>query len=327
MKNIYLTVAFSIAAHITFAQASGNVNYNKQIQAQTKIPDSNINISVNTSADLTFSVKGLSNVRPDAYVAIFNLNQVGKTTEEVSTLMDQRINSALSELSKKLTLETVVDMVSFVPVYEIEVEKKLFNKKTYNEVPAGFEVQKNIHIKFTKLNDLNLIIAVMAMNEIYELVRVDCFANNLDGVKKELQTKAQNMLKEKFKNYQLLLGEKLENSRQQLGDGFKVVLPIEMYKSYTAYKSTSLNLRKSEQIKESDKSQVLYYQPVLDKEFDFVVNPTVLEPVIQVMYEVKLMVTRDKTPQPIVEAPKPVPTKEYFLITPSGDVKNLNIGK
>lgn len=322
---MYLAVAFTIATQTIFAQLSGNINYGTG-QTQHKIPESNINISVNTSADLTFSVKGLANIKPDAYVAIFNVNQVGKTTEEVSILLDNRIKAALSDLSKKLTLESVIDMVSFVPVYEIEVEKKLFNKKTYNEIPAGFEVQKNIHIKFTKINDLNEIISVFAMNEIYELVRVDCFANNLASVKKDLRTKAQSMLMEKFKNYQLLLGENLENARKQLGDGFKVSLPIEMYKSYSAYKSSSLNLGKSANVKEADKTQVMYYQPILDKEFDFVVNPTILEPAIQVMYEVKLVVTRDKTqPQPIVETPKP--QKEYYLITPTGDVKNLNIGK
>ena len=56
----------------------------------------------------------------------------------------------------------------------------------------------------------------------------------------------------------------------------------------------------------------------MDKEFDFVINPVIVEPVIQVMYEVKLRIKREKK--------KEETKKEYFLITPAGEVKNLRIG-
>ncbi len=48
--------------------------------------------------------------------------------------------------------DVFTDMLSFVPVYEIETTRKLFSK-TYQEVPAGFEIQKNIHIRFTDARD------------------------------------------------------------------------------------------------------------------------------------------------------------------------------
>ena len=107
-------------------------------------------------------------------------------------------------------------------------------------------------------------------------------------------------------------------------DGYKVILPIEMYKSYEAFSSSSLNLKKSADMKSADKTTSLYYQPIIDKEFDFVINPVILEPVIQVMYEIRLVINREKareTKQPMIKE------KEYMLITPNGDVKNLNINK
>lgn len=295
-------------------QVSGNINY----QTTVRYPDNNINISFHSNADLLVSVKGLANVKADSYVAIFNVTQVGENTEEINRLIDGRINQSIENFKTKVGVEIFVDMISFVPVYEYEVEKKIFSKKTYNEIPAGFEIKKNIHIKYTDPDLLNELISVFSNAEIYDLVRVDYFSNKLEAIKKELMTKAKILLKEKQKNYQALLSVELDSIEKQVVDGYKVVLPVEMYKSYQAYSASSLNLKKAANKNQINKSTTLYYQPVIDKEFDFVINPTILEPVIQVMYEVKLKVNREK--DKIEKA-----DKEYIFVTPNGDLKNLDI--
>lgn len=322
MQKLTVSLFFIFLAGQIDAQVSGNANY----QQQVKYTDNNINISVNTSADLTVSVKGMANVKADAFVAIFSVTQLGVSAKEVNDLIDSRINNALENIKKKATVETVVDMISFVPMYEYEEEKKIFSKRTYNEVPAGFEVKKNIHVKYTSVNDLNEIIAAFSMEEIYDLVRVDYFSNSLEAIKKELATKAKAALNDKFKSYQTLLGENLESARKQMGEGYKIVLPVEMYKSYQAYNSSSLYPKKG-QVQQANKGTTMYYQPVIDKEFDFVINPTVLEPVIQVMYEIKLQVYRDtKTAAAPVTATAQKPIKEFYLVTPVGDIKQLPVG-
>jgi len=52
--------------------------------------------------------------------------------------------------------------------------------------------------------------------------------------------------------------------------------------------------------------------------FDFVINATVLEPVIQVQYEIKMAINREKKPASKTD-------KEFILITPNGDLKTLNL--
>jgi len=208
-------------------------------------------------------------------------------------------------------------MVSFVPQYEYEVDKKIFSK-TYNEVPVGFELKKNIHIKYSNPNDLNAIVSTLTGSEIYDLVRVDYFSNNLETIKKELMTKARSLMQEKLKTYQALMGQKLDSLDKQVIDGFRAVLPVEMYQSYQAYNSSSLNISKAKAVNTADKSRTQYYQPIFDKEFDFVVNPTIFEPAIQVLYEIRLNINLEKE--------KPVnPAKEYILLTPNGDMKNINL--
>lgn len=312
MKRISLAFFAIFLTTFSYGQVSGNINY----QTQVNYPDQNINIGYPSNADLYVSVKGMANVKADSYVAIFNVTQVGKTTEEVNKMIDTRISQSLEQLKLKAGIETLVDMISFVPVYEYEVEKKTFSKKTYNEIPVGFELKKNIHIKYSKASDLNEIIAILSNSEIYDLVRVDYFSNNLEAIKKDIMARSKVIMQEKLKNYQAMLGDNLETVEKQLLDGFRVVLPVEMYKSYQAFNSSSLNLKKAANSNQADKSTTLYYQPIVDKEFDFVINPTILEPVIQVMYEVKLKVNREKKAATKTD-------KEYILVTPNGDLKEL----
>ncbi|OXA72482.1 SIMPL domain-containing protein [Flavobacterium aquidurense] len=314
MKKLFFTFLTLSFSTCIMAQVSGNVNY----RDQQSYNNNAIDINFPSDNTIVVSVKGLANIKADAYTAIFSITQNGKTTKEVNELMDQRITPSLTEIKLKKSAETFVDMISFVPVYEYEAEKKVFNRKTYNEIPAGFELKKNIHIKFTDPNQLNEFIAILSNYEIYDLVRVDYFSTTLETIKKEMMTKAKLLIQEKLKNYQELLGETFINAEKKITDGFIINLPVEMYKSYEVYNSSSLNLKKAANINQVNKSVTLYYQPVFNKDFDFVINSTVSEPVIQIQYEIKIAINREKKPVSKND-------KEFILVTPNGDLKTLNM--
>ncbi|RUT69706.1 DUF541 domain-containing protein [Flavobacterium cupreum] len=314
MKKLFFKFLTLLFSPLIIAQASGNINYqNRQYAA-----NNTINISFPENEAIMVSVKGLANVKADAYTAIFSITQTGKTTQEVNELMDKRIMQSLNEIKLKKGVETFIDMISFVPVYEYEAEKKVFNRKTYNEVPAGFELKKNIHIKYTDPNQLNEFISILSNYEIYDLVRVDYFSNSLETIKKEMMNKAKILIQEKVKNYEMVLGETFTNAEKRIADDFIVNVPVEMYRSYEAYNSSSLNLKKAANINQLNKSVTLYYQPVVSKEFDFVMNPAVLEPVIQIQYEIKIAITKERKLLSKTD-------KEFILVTPNGDLKTLNI--
>lgn len=318
MKKRNILVLITLLSQAAFGQEYGNIGYRTEFQYLTQLPDNNIELPNPSNSTTTLTIKGLTNLKADSYVAIFNVSQVGKTAEEVNMLMDTRINEVLTKLKTKQGLETYVDMLSFVPVYEYETEKKVFNKKSYNEIPKGFELKKNIHIKFTDHSLMNEIISTMATSEIYDLVRVDYFSDKLEATKLEMVAKSKTLLQDKLKNYKVLIGPKMDSTERALIDGFKVVYPIEMYKSYQAYSNTDLNLKKTSSmgVNQAEKSVTQYYQPVVDKEFDFVINPTILEPVIQVMYEIKIVLTEES---------KEKPANQYYFITSGGDLKQIPV--
>lgn len=311
MKKLTLALGLIFQSVLGFSQASGNINYQSKVQLESN----NINISPNSYSGILLGIKGLANVKADSYLAIFNVTQVGKTEEEANDFLNKRIKAALLPFANQKNIETYVDMVTFVPTYEFTETKKIFSKRTYNEVPTGFEIKKNIHIKFTNINQLNDFITALAKEEIYDLVRVDYFSSQIENVKKELATKARTMLSEKMKNFEVLLGETFVSANKGIADGYKVMLPLEMYKDYEAYNSENLSNRRPGNILSLNKSKTLYYQPILDKEFDFTINPVIVEPVIQIMYEIKILINKDKKDS----------KKEYYIVTPNGELKTLPI--
>ncbi len=318
MKKTILILALAFAGKSAFGQASGNINYLEQVRIQ----DNNINIVIGTN-DVIVSVKGLANIKADNYVAIFNITQVGENIQEINTLLDNRIEMIKKRFEGNATVEFYTDMVSFVPVYEYETEKKLFSKKTYNEIPKGFELKMNIHVRYKDPNALGKIVSACSESEVYDLIRVDYFSSQMEQIKKDLAAKSKLLLKEKLKSQQELLGRDFAPLEKQMAEGYKVVYPLEMYKSYQAYSNSSLNLKKAASSTQIEKSTTLYYQPIIDKEFDFVINPDVFEPVIQVMYELTFMVTvpDPKPEKEIVEKT----VKEYLMVTPAGEIKALNL--
>lgn len=309
------------------SQNSGNINYQLGKNNQSiRLPENNIQASFGNSNEFIFQSKGLYNVKADAYVAIFSVSQVAKTAEEVNRLIDERIKAVESGLTSLSDASLYVDMITFVPVYEYEIEKKIFSKKTYNEVPVGFELKKNLHIEYKNPETLNQLMRLCSTVEIYELVKVDYISSKLEQVKKEMREKAKGQIREQMKFQEDLLGVAMDSLHKELAEGFRVMYPVESYKSYQAFSSPSLYLTKSAQVNVVDKQRVMYYQPVVDKEFDFVVNPILVEPVIQVMYELKLKARRAPKKQPkVIQVDKEV--IEYIWLTPQGEVKSLKEGR
>ncbi|MFT5778871.1 MAG: hypothetical protein ACI837_001828 [Crocinitomicaceae bacterium] len=332
MKKKTLLLLAMVISIFTFGQNSGNVNYQLGNTGygvgiipnvnQTKmfgLPDPRTN-------DLFIVVNGLSNIVADTYVAIFHVTQVGVTADEVNRLLTNRVDKVTKDIkAKDAAAKVYVDMLSFVPMYEYDVEKKVFSKKTYNETPKGFELKKNIHIQFNNPESLNDFIAICTESEIYDLVKVDYICTDLAAKKKELAAKAMTVVKEKIARFTLLLDTDLSDVHRLAVEDYQVYYPLESYASYEAYSSTSLDLKKTANVNTAAKSRTQYYQSIPSKEFDFILNPIVLEPVIQVVYQVKLKIAIP--PKSVVVAPVVKQGKEYVLITPNGDLKTLQIVK
>ena len=208
-----------------------------------------------------------------------------------------------------------VDVVSLVPIYEFEVEKKLFSKN-YSEVPKGFELQKNIHISYVQSDLLDAILTAAARQEIYELVKVDYIVKSPEDAYKELRDKSIKNMNTKIKDFEQL-GVKLDTVYRVISEGKGVAYPISRYQSYQSAQSTSLEKSGRGEVTKIRKPLAYYYNALPYDLFDIVVSPEYLEPVVQYTY--KLKVRYIIKPDPVKERTK------YLWLTPQGEVRTLKV--
>jgi uncharacterized protein YggE len=272
---------------------------------------------------IQFSASGLFNMRADHYVAIFNVTQLGETAEKTDSLLSRRIEKFEREMKSTQmdSVRIVTDMITFVPHYDFKVVDKLFSK-TYNEVPDGFELQKNIIVTYKKSNQLNQIITAAAAAEIYDLAKVDYFIDDVSKQYEKLRLKCLETLKEKIKSYEII-GVELEGAKRSVSEDFATMLPHNRYDQYTAVARPSIRGIKRasgsvDKISLADLTPTRYYHAIPYDQYDVVLNPVVSEPMIQLTYRINVKFILKETAD--------VKTNVLF-ITPNGQLQNIDLTK
>lgn len=308
------------------AQVKGNAIYEKNVHYD----NAGYNNSQNTRAvtppptaslqsdGVVFDIHGISNQKATSYVVMFSITQTGATADTANKLLQDRYEKFVAELQKLgIAKENIfLDMVSFVPVYEYEVEKKIFSQ-TNVEVPKGFEIQQNVHIKYKDGNLLTAMISAAARCQIYDIIRVDYTIDNQEQVVLELQQKTMDFLKLKMKDYEKI-GYRLDTMYLTFAEQNSVVYPTQRYSSYTAFTSSPLESARGK-VANARKAETSYYDRVPYNNFDVVINPTILEPSIQFMYNLRVMAHYHRPSVPTT------PKKEFIWVTPQGTTQVLKI--
>jgi len=272
---------------------------------------------------LILEVNAMMNMKADSYLAIFNITQLGQTAEEADSLMNERVNGVMRRVREHGVKESDVftDMLSFVPVYEIETTRKLFSK-TYQEVPAGFEIQKNIHITFRDARILDKLVTAAAKEEIYDLVKVDFFVQKQSACYDTLRIFATKLLQQKIDNFGKL-GVKVDESHRVGAEKNGAYFPLDRYTTYQSRSQSSLNSRRKGQVvNDVKKSNTLFYNKVPYGQFDIVLHAEITEPPVQYTYNLTLQCQ-------LPEGFQKKDVKEiikYMWITEKGEVKELKMG-
>lgn len=314
MKKIIITLFLSIIyIYSANAQVMGASQYNSSNDSSKNDPVSE-NLIPNND-EILISVNGLMNVVADSYVATFNLIQVGETTDDVDRRMNDRIdlfrnNLRYAGISGR---DIKIDLVSVVPNYDIQTETKIFSK-SYNEQPAGFEMQKSICVSYSQSGQLEAIMTAAMKSEIYDLVKCDYFVKDISSLKDSLRNACMNEINKKVKSYEIT-GIKLESMKKSIADNNFTILPLSRYYSYQAFARPSLNsIKRKYAFNEVVKSTTKYYQPINYAMYDIILNPVITEPVVQLSYSVTIKYIQQEN--------KPA-DKACYMLTPSGEMKQI----
>jgi hypothetical protein len=213
-----------------------------------------------------------------------------------------------------------VDMVNFLPKYEYDLGKKLFSPKTYTETPKGFELQKNIHVRYTAPALLDRIVTAAARQDIYDIVKVDYNVKDPQARYAQLREAAFQYLNQIKKQY-LAIGVRLDSAYTITAENAWVAYPLNRYESYQAYSSQRLDDSDGGKVYRADKQTSRFYNAVPSNDYDIVINPEILEPAVQFSFNLLAHFSfPERKP-----AEKLVVKKEFVLVTPTGEVKSLKL--
>ncbi len=246
---------------------------------------------------LILEARVLFNAPAKSYQAVFSVTQVGESLEEAQKLLSRRLQQftkALTDLGIAPT-DIYPDFVFQVPVYAFETEKRLFSK-SYNEVPTGVRLQKNLHIGYVKEEWLEKIMEEAAKAEIYDLAKVQYLVADQRAVTDTLRQVALRVISKKNKELRSI-GVKFNAKYQTVADQLTVYQPAERYESYTAYSAAQLgNQRRGATVNEVEKTVTRYYSPMASEGYDWVENPSPLAPTVQFVYilRVKYVLKREQ---------------------------------
>lgn len=312
------------------AQVAGNIIYNESARWQFQNQVEQLRANTPQQNEVTFEINAICNMKADSYLAIFHLTQVGSNAYEADSLMNARLNAFKSAVKRKGVPEedVVIDMLSMVPVYHVEVTKQLFSK-TYTEIPAGFEIQKNIHVHFKDAAILDDIITQAALQEIYDLIKVDYYIKDVTAVYDTLRALATELLGDRVDQFEVI-GIPLKDQWRYANDRQGVYFPLDRYTTYESVSNTSVEASQKKRrasetyVPAKRKNKTLFYNKVPYTNYDIVINPEIIEPAVQYVYnlQVNFLLEREKEEKPEPKIEIQTQTK-FILVTPDGNLKEL----
>lgn len=317
-RTLLSTTALLLAFHAR-PQAMGNLMYEADNRIWFQQALQPVKASIQNDM-LVLEVNAMMNATADSYLAIFHIVQLGQTAEEADSLMSERVYGFTQRVERDGVKEKDVftDMLSFIPVYEVEATRKLFST-TYQEVPAGFEIQKNIHVRFRDARVLDKLVTAAAKEEIYDLVKVDYFVEQQSACYDTLRMFATKLLQQKLENFEKL-GLKVKESHRNAAEQNGAFFPLDRYTAYQTRTQSSLNSRRKGQVvNDVRRPQTLFYNKVPYGNFDIVLHAEITEPPVQYTYNLTLQCALP----PNVKEKEVKEMIKYIWITDKGDAKQV----
>ena len=357
-KKYLIVVAFFATLGNSFAQVSGNAQYNEnnrfeqsqsyksKAKGRADQPAYMGNVQTNNYADNalmsqvtnTYSsytagnehvvrVNVLYNANPQNYTAIFHINQAGKKVAELDSLLQHRVNKFIA-LASKIGIKKeyfYLDMIALVPIFDRE--KRTFSK-SYIQVPKGFEMQKNIHVRYHDPAHLDQLYSMAAQCEIYDLIKVEYQYDSTDAANQIIREKANSILSKKLKML-ANMGIKLDTCYRTMTEQQNQSFPTDRYTRYQPLAVSSLDDEGSSDATKIAANPIsrstLFYNQVSTDGFDAIINPSPLKPGIQFVYTLEVKYRRVEPVNVITKYQQGENTKEVYLVTPQGTVNKIPV--
>jgi len=290
MSKLLCTLSLAVIAFSAVAQVGGgSAAYNQRNRsgAEDALAKELAKRNVPFGEGRFVDASVLMNVVPDEYVAVFGINEEGKTLAEAQTSMDVSVRKFTASLKQLKIPESdyFVDFVAQNRIYGYDTSQQNLAK----EVVVGFEVKKNISIRYKQKSVLDALTAAASKAGIFDLVKVDYVLKDVGSARKRIMEEAAKVIKTKMEEQEQLLGVKVGQITQVMPSQVSIYYPVEMYESYVAQESEDMyGYRQNLNIQRARKPKTFYYNPLSPSDFDVAINPSLIEPAVQVAIYVRV---------------------------------------
>ncbi len=279
MKKCVLLFLSLLAVVPASGQESGNRIYGNNGYYQQK-RQSNTGMLGNSNEGYAIEARVLTNLKPDAFVVVFGVNDEGSN----AAASNEKVNAKIANLIQRIkplgidSSSVFVDFITQNRVYDFTV-----SGTQATENLTGFETKKTVAIRYKNRELFERIVSAAADSRIFDLIKVDYIVSDFDSVRTGLFEAAVKVLKGKEQKYANALG--VSPSAVGLSiEQYNVSYPAEAYQRYQAYEtgdaSVSNNQGASSRVVQR-KSFTFFYEPFEGSSFDTVLVPLGLEPMVQ----------------------------------------------
>ena len=276
------------------AQSSGNSVVGKDgfVQYNSRPNERLAGSYVNNELSLETNV--LYNAVAQHYVAIYSLKEEAAGLEVCHRQLQDKLDKFIAEL-QTLGIPPAnlhIDVISQTPVlgYDIMLRGGSYQTETRE---IGFVLKKNIHVRYDNEQMTHTVMDAAARAGIYDLVKVDYIVTDAAAIQTELRSRATEALNRRVEQYKAM-GVAVERLINITSESFAVQYPRDRYFSYTAIHNTSLNQLNNNEIAEgirsaaAEKNKTFYYDKLAFDNYDVVINPVVVAPVVQFVYNLRV---------------------------------------
>jgi uncharacterized protein YggE len=280
-RTIILLLIILACAIASPAQEAGNRQYGGGADRRAK--PSNGVIFGTENKDLVpaqyIEAYVLLNSAPDEFVAMFGVAQEAPT----AAASNAKVNAQLDQFLKAVAAlgiartDTFVDLITQNRVYTLVPGSNIIT-----ETLTGFETKKTISIRYKDRTLLEKLLTAAAAASIFDLIKVDYVIHDAGKIRNRLFEEASRVIKQKEETYSRTLGLKLRRDAI-FQEKYDTHYPAELYQTYKAFESGTVDspYESRTQVVRARKSSTSYLEPLDRSDFDSVLSPIGIEPIVQ----------------------------------------------
>jgi uncharacterized protein YggE len=281
MKKCVLFILSLFMVVQVSAQESGNRIYgNSGYYQQKQKLLANTGMLGNSNEGYAIEARVLTNLKPDAFVVVFGVNDEGAN----ANASNEKVNGKISNLMQKIrplgidSSDVFIDFITQNRVYDFTV-----SGTQATENLTGFETKKTIAIRYKNREVFERIVSAAAESRIFDLIKVDYIVSDFDAIRGSLFDAAAKVVKSKEQRYASALGVTLNVVGLSI-EKYDVTYPAEAYQRYQAFETGEASVYNPQGASSrvvQRKGFTFFYEPFEGSGFDSVLKPVGLEPVVQ----------------------------------------------